>query len=1235
MRKSAVLLILSLLVVLSFAQIPLKISFQGRLLDSLGNPIADGTYLITFRLYDVATGGTALWTEQHTVTTHNGLFNVMLGSIISLSGIDFGRPLWLGVQIGTEPELSPRYELGASPYALVAIKAGTANVANVANSVDWSDITGMPAGFADGVDDVGPGVTLIAGEGITISGDTISVADGGITEDKIANSAVTRLKIAPNAVDYDRIASGAVFTRHIHDTAVTGDKIAPMGASVGQVLKWNGTTWAPANDSVGGGGIGGGGTRNYIAKFTNAAGNEIGNSHIFENGYICAETTLVINSPTQVGLIYNGNDHDWASIYVNARRTTASPGYGYLRDSALVTHTYVDNNGAWRLDNGFTMTTKLIVDTLGRVGIGTTTPSHKLEVAGTTSTRGFRMPTGATAGYVLTCDASGYGRWQPAPGASPIALDDLTDVNAPSPADGQVLKYFATPGEWRPAPDETGTGGDGNDKVKADASDPTAGFLSNKVDNTTIEVNTATHQLRVKDGGITAAKLAAGIPISTFVNDSNYAPRSELADHNPATSPVSWSDLILIPPDIDDGDDLGITGTGMDNYLVRWVGTDSVEASIIYQDDLGRIGIGTITPSAKFEISAGAGLPGIKIKNAGISGLIINNCSDGIMMNNIGGNGIYIDSTSLSGIRLERISHDGIYIDSTGYAGINIHRTNGAGINIYDAGSHGIYIKRATNNGIRIDSTEYDGIYITRPHGAGIVISQTNLMGIQMHHISGIGVHIDSTGDDGLYMTKISDDGIQMSNISDDGIYMTDIGDDGIIIRKPHDNGILIYADSTTKYGMYIGDASGSGDPDTGIVIEDVGDMGIYMDLPSSVKSGLKIRQGTDISWAGWHGAIEVSTNSSRNGIIVEAKALSANGIIVDTAGYYGIRVHNTGNDGIYIGNTGDDGIYIGNTDNDGIYIGNTGDDGIYIASTGDDGIHLYNPGDDGIFIQQPKNEGIEIVCDDSTNRGIYIRNYFTHSADTGIVIRKVKRCGVCIDSITGTGGDGIIIKKPNDDGIQIAYTGDDAIWIISAGYWGIWIDSARYEGVRIERTGDDGVSILNPHNDGVYIWNPSEDGVDVRSPGDNCFECNGSGVSMFRVTASCEVFGHSFNHYIVEDGEGYSAPIPAATKRWLEHIGEAQTSGGICKVNLPEEFVNSTTINAQYPIQVFITPYGDMGNFWVERGTGYFVVHSQRDAKFAYRVVAVIKGFEQSSIEPVNLNELIDEEPEPPKKSD
>jgi len=36
--------------------------------------------------------------------------------------------------------------------------------------------------------------------------------------------------------------------------------------------------------------------------------------------------------------------------------------------------------------------------------------------------------------------------------------------------------------------------------VKADPSDSTPGTLADKVDNTTLEVNTATHKLKVKDG---------------------------------------------------------------------------------------------------------------------------------------------------------------------------------------------------------------------------------------------------------------------------------------------------------------------------------------------------------------------------------------------------------------------------------------------------------------------------------------------------------------------------------------------------------------------------------------------------------------------------------------------------------------------------------------------------------------------------------------------------------------
>ncbi len=49
----------------------------------------------------------------------------------------------------------------------------------------------------------------------------------------------------------------------------------------------------------------------------------------------------------------------------------------------------------------------------GNVGIGINTlPEEKLEVAGTAKINGFKLPTGASDGYVLTSDSSGVGTWQ-------------------------------------------------------------------------------------------------------------------------------------------------------------------------------------------------------------------------------------------------------------------------------------------------------------------------------------------------------------------------------------------------------------------------------------------------------------------------------------------------------------------------------------------------------------------------------------------------------------------------------------------------------------------------------------------------------------------------------------------------------------------------------------------------------------------------------------------------------
>ena len=66
----------------------------------------------------------------------------------------------------------------------------------------------------------------------------------------------------------------------------------------------------------------------------------------------------------------------------------------------------------------------------GTVGIGTTTPSEKLDVSGKTKTTNFQMTSGATNGYVLTSDASGNASWQASTGGGGVSIDPYNNVGS-------------------------------------------------------------------------------------------------------------------------------------------------------------------------------------------------------------------------------------------------------------------------------------------------------------------------------------------------------------------------------------------------------------------------------------------------------------------------------------------------------------------------------------------------------------------------------------------------------------------------------------------------------------------------------------------------------------------------------------------------------------------------------------------------------------------------------------
>ena len=103
------------------------VSFQGRLTNpGTGLPVANGSYSVTFRIFEVPTGGSAVWTEtQGAVSVSGGLFNVLLGSVTPLdAGVFSSTNRYLEVQVSPDPAMSPRLQFGYVPYAFQAEQAG-------------------------------------------------------------------------------------------------------------------------------------------------------------------------------------------------------------------------------------------------------------------------------------------------------------------------------------------------------------------------------------------------------------------------------------------------------------------------------------------------------------------------------------------------------------------------------------------------------------------------------------------------------------------------------------------------------------------------------------------------------------------------------------------------------------------------------------------------------------------------------------------------------------------------------------------------------------------------------------------------------------------------------------------------------------------------------------------------------------------------------------------------------
>jgi len=131
-KSKLAIIILVLGVATSFAMIsqatvPRAINYQGYLTN--GSVPLNGTFDITFNLYDGETAPSPSWSETIPLNVVNGIFSAVLGgnSGNPIPSDLFDVQVWLGIKVGADGEMIPRKQLTAVAYSIQAANSEQLN----------------------------------------------------------------------------------------------------------------------------------------------------------------------------------------------------------------------------------------------------------------------------------------------------------------------------------------------------------------------------------------------------------------------------------------------------------------------------------------------------------------------------------------------------------------------------------------------------------------------------------------------------------------------------------------------------------------------------------------------------------------------------------------------------------------------------------------------------------------------------------------------------------------------------------------------------------------------------------------------------------------------------------------------------------------------------------------------------------------------------------------------------
>ena len=299
---------------LAEAAVPATVTFTARLVDEETNQVLTGAHNAVFTLYDAATGGNVVWSEQHEVTPDDGMIYVDLGTTQMLSETVFsGKALFLQVSLDGVL-MEPRISLASVPYAVRSLASDKAIDAEKVGGIGLDGLQRRVSGtcnsgqYLSGVNADG---TVTCADDSTSTGDITAVTAGpGLVGGAMAGAATLALMSCANNQVLKATGNGWMCGADNDTGDITGVTAGPGlvggGASgavtlslptscgAGQLLKWNGAAWACAADvdtdtdtnsggtitgvSVGAaGGLMGGGTTGNVALSlpNNCAANQV------------------------------------------------------------------------------------------------------------------------------------------------------------------------------------------------------------------------------------------------------------------------------------------------------------------------------------------------------------------------------------------------------------------------------------------------------------------------------------------------------------------------------------------------------------------------------------------------------------------------------------------------------------------------------------------------------------------------------------------------------------------------------------------------------------------------------------------------------------------------------------------------------------------------------------------------------------------------------------------------